>query len=523
MKKEDIKIAENEIVSRILENNLKNKKTKLIDILYDIIYHEKKRLKTETKDKTYQHDKDFFKYIINKSKNANKSTQKKLLQKVTAYYLKEITSEFKPIIYEISTRVLPVSISVMLNAMSPKKIIKNKFTPPPIEHNVITTGEYKKLQKISKKGTVIIVPTHLSNLDSPLIGLMIYKLGLDPLVYGAGLNLFKNKFFGFFMSKLGAYKVDRRKKSILYKQVLKEYATFSLERGYGNLFFPGGTRSRSGIIENKLKKGLLGTGLDAYQNNLKNNKKDPDIFFVPLTLNYQVVLEAETLIDDYLADAGKSRYIIDDDDSFKISKIISFMDKMMSLDAKIILNFGEPIDPFGNLVDENGNSIDKNGNIIDKKRYLYEDGKLVEDAQRNRAYTEILAEEIVKSYKSNNVIMSVNFVSFIAFKLFEKQHESSDFYKFIKEPTIDLSIKLSNFYKESDILLKKLHKMHKNKKITLSEKLLEGKSEEILSDALKFSNLLSNEAPLYRKGIRLYSDNLKVLFYYHNSLDGYSL
>jgi glycerol-3-phosphate O-acyltransferase len=199
------------------------------------------------------------------------------------------------------------------------------------------------------------------------------------------------------------------------------------------------------------------------------------------------------------------------------------MDKMISLDAKIILNFGEAIDPFGNRVDENGNSIDKNGNIIDKKKYLYEDGKLVEDAQRNRAYTEILAEEIIKSYKKNNVIMSVNFVSFIAFRLFEKQHESSDFYKFIKDPTIDLSIKLSNFYKESDILLKKLHKMHKNKKITLSEILLEGKSEEILSDALRFSNLLSKEAPLYRKGIRLYSNNLKILFYYHNSLDGYNL
>ncbi len=523
MKKEDIKIAENEIVSRILESNLKNKKQKLIDILYDVIYHEKKRLKTEIKDKTYQKDKEFFKKIIKKARNANKSTQKELLKQITAYYLKEVTSEFKPLVYEISTKVLPVSISVMLNALSPKKIIKHKFTPPPIEHNVIVKGEYEKLQKIAKKGTVIIVPTHLSNLDSPLIGLMIYKLGLDPLVYGAGLNLFKNKFFGFFMSKLGAYKVDRRKKSILYKQVLKEYATFSLERGYGNLFFPGGTRSRSGRVESKLKKGLLGTGLDAYQNNLKNGNDNSDIFFVPLTLNYQVVLEAETLIDDYLADAGKSRYIIDDDDSFKISKIIAFMDKMMSMNAKIILNFGEAMDPFGNKVDENGNSIDKHGNIIDKKKYLYENGKLVEDEQRNRAYTEILAEEIVKSYKKNNVIMSVNFVSFIAFKLFEKQHESDDFYKFIKDPTIDLSIKLSNFYKESDILLKKLHKMHKNKQITLSDILLEGKSEEILSDALRFSNLLSSKTPLYRKGIRLYSDNLKVLFYYHNSLDGYKL
>jgi hypothetical protein len=132
MRKEDIKIAENEIISRILENNLKSRKVKLIDIIYDVIYHEKKRLKTETKDKTYQEDKEFFKYIIQKSKNANKSTQKELLKKITSYYLKEITSEFKPFIYEISTKILPVSISIMLNALSPKKIIKHKLPLLPL-------------------------------------------------------------------------------------------------------------------------------------------------------------------------------------------------------------------------------------------------------------------------------------------------------------------------------------------------------------------------------------------------------
>ena len=522
MKPEDIISAKNEIPGRILEE-IKLRKIALIDVIYDVIYHEKLRLKTEKKDKDFHRDKKFINYIIKTSKNSDEETQKKLIKEIVSYYLEEITSEFKPLIYEISTKILPPVISTMLNAISPKKIIKHKFTPPPIEHNLIISGEYEKLKKLSQKGTVIIVPTHISNLDSPIIGLAIYKLGLPPLVYGAGLNLFKNKFFGFFMSRLGAYKVDRRKKADIYKNILKEYATYSLEAGYGNLFFPGGTRIRSGKVEEKLKKGLLGTGLQAYQNNLKNNKPNPDIYFVPLNINYQVVLEAETLIEDYLADEGKSRYIIDDDDSFKISKIIAFLNKMISLNAKIHLNFSSPLDPFGNEVDENGNSIDKNGKIIDKKRYLYENGKPVDDLQRDRAYTEILSNEILKAYKKNNIILSVNFVSYIAFKLFEKQHQKIDFYKFIKEPTIDLSIKLNNFYKESDILLNKLHKMHKKKELVLSDILIEGKSEEILADALRFSNSMSTTPPLYRKGIRLYSDNLKVLYYYHNRLANYKL
>ena len=37
------------------------------------------------------------------------------------------------------------------------------------------------------------------------------------------------------------------------------------------------------------------------------------IYIVPVTINYRLVLEAETLIADYLAEAGKHRYIITDD------------------------------------------------------------------------------------------------------------------------------------------------------------------------------------------------------------------
>ena len=38
------------------------------------------------------------------------------------------------------------------------------------------------------------------------------------------------------------------------------------------------------------------------------------MFIVPATLSFQLVLEAETLIDDFLKEVGKSRYIITDDE-----------------------------------------------------------------------------------------------------------------------------------------------------------------------------------------------------------------
>ena len=77
----------------------------------------------------------------------------------------------------------------------------------------------------------------------PRSGFGLMRAGLPPTTYGAGKNLFTNPFISFFMRNLGAYRVDRRLRFELYKDVLKEYSTVLLEHGYHSLFFPGGTRS----------------------------------------------------------------------------------------------------------------------------------------------------------------------------------------------------------------------------------------------------------------------------------------
>ena len=61
------------------------------------------------------------------------------------------------------------------------------------------------------------------------------------------------------MHNLGAYRVERRLRFGLYKEILKEYSTVLLESGYHSLFFPGGTRCRSNEVERHVKLGLLGT------------------------------------------------------------------------------------------------------------------------------------------------------------------------------------------------------------------------------------------------------------------------
>ena len=237
------------------------------------------------------------------------------------------------------------------------------------------------------------MPTHLSNLDSVVFGFALERAGLPPATYGAGKNLFTNPVLSFFMHNLGAYRVDRRLRHSLYKDVLKTYSCVLIERGYHSLFFPGGTRSRSGGVERRLKLGLAGTGLEAFGRTAEHGKTQR-VFFVPATINYLLTLEAETLIDDFLQEEGKARYIIEDDESTRVGRVASFAQKLLGLDESVVIRFGEPLDCFGNCVDERRDvATTRTGARVEAESYLIgDDGKPRRDAARDVQYTRELGE-----------------------------------------------------------------------------------------------------------------------------------
>ena len=252
-------------------------------------------------------------------------------------------------------------------------------------------------------------------MDSLAVGESLHRHGLPPVVYGAGKNLFTNPIISFFMHNLGAYRIDRRVRASLYKDVLKAYSTVMLERGYHSLFFPGGTRSRSGMVERRLKLGLAGTAHAAFANTAVAGKPQR-IFFVPITINYTLVLEAETLAEDFLKERGKARYIIEDDEFSRIDRWVAFFGKVTGQEAACILRFGEPLDPFGNRVDADGNSLTPQGRPFDPVGYVQQGGEAVHDAARDGAYARILADEIVRSYERDTVLMSTNLAAHVVYR-----------------------------------------------------------------------------------------------------------
>ena len=191
------------------------------------------------------------------------------------------------------------------------------------------------LRASARAGTLVFVPTHVSNLDSLLLGYSIYALGLPPVAYGAGLNLFTNALTGYFMRNLGAFTVDRKKEDPLYRAAVKEYMTVLLEHGQHTLFFPGGTRSRSGAIEQQLKLGFLGTAVTAFRNRRARDPRSPPIFIVPCTLSYPLVLEASSLVEQYLQAEGGPHFVDVRDEFERPERWFDFLLQLAELDVRV--------------------------------------------------------------------------------------------------------------------------------------------------------------------------------------------
>jgi glycerol-3-phosphate O-acyltransferase len=343
------------------------------------------------------------------------------------------------------------------------------------------------------------------------------------VTYGAGLNLFTNPLIGFFMRHLGAYTVDRRKADPLYRELLKEYTTVTLEAGQDNLFFPGGSRSRSGEIERRLKRGLLGTAVWAFRNNLLRGRPRPRVFVIPCTLSYPLVLEASTLIDDYLKEAGKSRYIIVDDEFRRVRRWVDFLTGLLSLDQRIHMTIAPPLDPFGNRVDEEGRSLDPRGRTVDPAGYLKVGGTITADRIRDEEYTQLLAERVMGSFRDHSVAMCTNLLAFAVFEMLRRRRRNPDLYRFLRELGPEQGLPQGEVEEEVDRLLVELRGLADRGRILLEPTALRGRAPDVVREALRTFGCYHARPVVRRRGIRLHVEDPNLLFYYRNRLEGYGL
>jgi glycerol-3-phosphate O-acyltransferase len=526
MRQEDQEKILTELRSRVLHaisNNATAGKIRLDEVLADSIYHEQRRLREEKDSRTRNDDTAFWRKARTEMQRANDRTLLNLLGQAVDRYGSEIAGYFDMRVYEMVTRVGEPALGLLLNAMSPKRLVKDLGHLPGLSDALVVQGETEHLRRLHELGTVICVPTHVSNMDSIIVGYALYKLGLPPFIYGAGLNLFSNPLIGYFMRNLGAYTVDRKKQDPLYKEALKEYATLTLEYGYDNIFFPGGTRCRSGAVEKRLKLGLLGTGISAYVNNLKRKKNNPKVFIVPATISYELVLEAETLIDDFLKDVGKSRYIITDDEFSKPQRVVDFTRQLFSLDSKIFFTVSRGMDPFGNPVDDNGESLDPCGRRVDTSRYVMRNGEPTIVEQRDAEYTKEVGGHITEAYFRDNVVQSTHITARAIMTLLRRQNPGTDPIRLIRAGGERDDVELLAVYQEVERLLTELRGLASRGGIRLGAVATSRAAEEVVTDGLRHFEIYHKTPAAQRRGDRVFPTDRSLLLYYQNRLEGYRL
>ena len=481
----------------------------IIEEIKNTLYREKLRMNKIPWKADLPDDKSFWENIkksLNEIKNNKEVSklEKNLLSKIIDRYTKEITGNFKRTHYSFTKRMIITFFARLLNTAR----LRNPFGSLNLSSKISIIGEKKRLRKLSKKGTIIMVPTHFSHIDSALIGWVISFLGLPAFMYGAGLVLYNMKLFSYFLNSLGAYKVDRRKKHLLYLETLKTYTEQAIIKDCHNLFYPGGTRSRSGAIEEKLKLGLLGSTLGAQKELDKQNKK---IFIVPVTFNYQFVLEGPALINQYLSSNNPDRLYLKNLGFSNSFKIFSFISKFFTKSNRISVSFGKAMDVFGNFVDKKGN-IDKSNINTD----LYKNYSKKAEILNN------LSNKIISEHKAGTQVFSSMLIAYVSFKLILKKFQNLELHNVLILPSDELEIKITLFKKYYGKAIKSIKELQYENKIKYSEE-INLPIEEQIKIGYKNLGLYHPIKPIIINNKIIQIKNIKMLFYYHNRLTGFNL
>ncbi|MEQ8471242.1 MAG: 1-acyl-sn-glycerol-3-phosphate acyltransferase [Marinoscillum sp.] len=496
------------------------------------VYREKLRIKANPWRVDPKDEKSFWRSIQDRLMDSTnlppseaKDVEEKLLYEIINRYAEEIAGNFKKNSYQFARGFITFGFARLLNATRVKGFTSLFSKQLDLDDKIHIVGEPEHIRKLAMKGTVVMVPTHFSNLDSILIGWVIQFLGLPAFIYGAGLNLFNLKIFAYFMNSLGAYKVDRRKKNPVYLETLKTYSSMALRRGCHSLFFPGGTRSRSGQIEKALKLGLLSTTVEAqrimYQQESAENPPKK-IFVVPVVINYNFTLEAPALINEHLKRTGQERYYKESDEFTTSYKIATFLFKFFTKGSNISVSIGKGMDILGNYVDDEGNSIDSGGNTIDPKDYFISQGEINVDHQREQEYVRILAKRIVEEYHKYNRVFASHLVAYTAFKMMERKNPKLDLYNLLRLPDEDTTIDYLEFKKAWKKLRKRILKLEKKGRVSSADH-LKAKADGAIEHGLENVGMYHAQRPLIKKGDKIIIQDMNTLYYYHNRMEGYGL
>ncbi len=506
----------------------------LNDLLGKTLFSEQRRTKEEPwkvdPPKERREWKKLAKMLVTRSIDEDETisadkASRNILGRIVHRYAEEIVGHFRIPTFKFARRFLSFFFGRLLNAADGRSFRSLFSKRILLEERLLVRGYVDEVRELSKTGTVVFVPTHFSNLDSILIGYAMDQVaGLPAVSFGAGLNLYNTGYTAYFMNRLGAYRVDRRKRNPIYMTTLKTMSKLIIGHGVPSLFFPGGTRSRSGALETKLKLGLLGTAVEAQRQNYEDGREEDKIYIVPVVLSYPFVLEAQFLIEQHLKKVGQERYIKATDSFHSLRSILKFIWGVFSKGNKITIALGRPMDVLGNRVEADGKSYSKSGRLVSTRDYFRNQfGDINRDYQRENEYTRMLGQHIVERYHADGIILPSHLVSYAAFGMLEKTFPGNDLYALLRLPAEDFFFDPNGLNTVVGQLRDRLLKLTKEDGAKVAPQLYDS-PEEIVRQGIETLGNFHIDKPLrFDKKKRIVSDSFAMLYYYHNRLSTFKL
>lgn len=506
-----------EVVERVVKRVVERARAsgpRLDDRVLETLYAERLRLAYAGRARRSRRDREFLKELRQELVRSREIGSEHVVRRIVKRYADEIAGDFDPRVYRLATKLVPAALAAVARSHARGRV-------EPFADEIRVQGETAALRALAERGTLILAPTHVSNVDALVMGLVLHRLGLPPFAYGAGLNLYSNAVMSFFMNHLGAYTIDRQKTDRLYRETLKEFVTVLLERGQHNLVFPGGTRSRSGAIETRLKKGLIGTAPAAFRHALESRAPRAPVFVVPCTLSYPVVLEASTLIGDYLRTEGGPQYLDVRDEFDNPRRWVDFLRGVAGLEQGVYVRFSRPFDWLGNEVDADGVSRDARGRPISIDAYLRVGGRLVADRARDTEYTRQLSTRLVEAYRRAHVVLPGQLVAFVLFERFRRGRLGTDLLRLLRGPSFEMNVRelLPDLERARD----EVGLLEARSAIQAAPGLTSAAPAGLLEQALATFAAYHGTTVIERRGDRLCVADPELLFYYRNRLEGYGL
>ena len=187
-----------------------------------------------------------------------------------------------------------------------------------------------------KKDNYILVPTHKSYMDFILLGFVHYHFQVSPPFLCGDEVLFNLGIASYLMKSTTGFKISSEMmKDKLYKTVIESYIFSLLDHGQLIELFLEKKRSRTGKIT-KPTEDLFNEIIKVYLNNRSKSISvgQKDLKFVPITINYDRVLEGDAFPLELLGEEPQYETV------YKLMKKLSYITKSF---GRVNIKYGEPV------------------------------------------------------------------------------------------------------------------------------------------------------------------------------------